>query len=66
MQSSSFNYWSAPSDELQGKAVVIVGGGPSAADVDYDKLRGKVEFIAINEAGLSFVPDAFVLFWADK
>ena len=66
MQSLVSKYWSAPNDELKDKAVVIVGGGPSAANVDYDKLRGKVEFIAINEAGLTLVPDAFVLFWADK
>lgn len=61
----SSKYWSAPKDELKGKPVVIIGGGPSALDIDYDRLRGKCEFIAVNEAGLTVVPDAHTLFWAD-
>lgn len=54
--------WTHP--DWSGETVFILGGGPSLKDVDpADLSRYKV--IAVNEAGLTFYPEADILYWAD-
>lgn len=51
--------------DWQGEVCFIIGGGPSVADIDPERLRGR-RVIAINEAGLTVFPWADVLFWSDR
>lgn len=48
---------------FEGEPVIIVAGGPSLKDFDFDRLAGK-NVIAVNRA-LEFVPTAQVLWWTD-
>ena len=45
----------------RGETCFIIGGGPSLADMDWNRLAGK-RTIAINKALLSY-PNADVLYW---
>ncbi len=49
-----------------GERALIVGGGPSIAEMPWAEIRhfdGRV--IALNEAGLTVVPEADAFYWAD-
>lgn len=57
--------WTVPANEWKGRAVFILGGGPSLKGFDPARIRGRGKVIAVNNAGLDMMPDADVLFWAD-
>lgn len=54
-----------------GATVFVVGGGPSLAALDAERLRGRGRVVAVNEAGLPGeeawrIPFADVHFWGDR
>ena len=58
-------YWEPEKDELKGKTVAILGGGPSLLETPFDLLRARqVPMIAVNNA-FSLAPDAWALVAAD-
>ena len=60
-------FWT-PDRAFEGQTVVIVGGGPSHADIDLDALKG-VRFIAINSACRKVRPVATaedILYFSDN
>jgi hypothetical protein len=57
--------WQIPLGEWAGEAAFILGGGPSLAEVDVEKLRGRGRVIAVNNAGFDVAPWADVLYFAD-
>lgn len=57
--------WRVPVGAWSDRAAFILGGGPSLADVDVERLRGRGRVIAVNDAGLHLAPWADVLFFAD-
>ena len=56
--------WSVPC-RWQGRTAFILGGGPSLAEVDVDRLQGLGPVIAVNDAGLIRAPWADVLYFSD-
>ena len=50
--------------KIKGKTVFIVGGGPSAADVDFSLLQNEV-VVCINDSYADF-PNAVALYWVDE
>ena len=58
------NYWNV-SKTWANETVVLVGGGPSARDVDLSVVRGKARVIAVNNAW-ELAPWCDVLFFADS
>ena len=49
-----------------GDRCLIIGGGPSIADMDWDEIRAfDGRTIAINEAGLTVDPNADIFYWCD-
>ena len=57
--------WRIPLGAWAGSPAFILGGGPSLARVDLDRLRGRGRVIAVNNAGLDLAPWADVLYFAD-
>ena len=57
--------WQIPRGAWAGEACFILGGGPSLAEVDVARLRGRGRVIAVNDAGLDVAPWADVLYFAD-
>lgn len=55
-----------PAGEWKGQAAFIIGGGPSLIGFDPEQLRGKGRIVAINDAGLTLMPWADVLYWGDR
>lgn len=64
LKTASIN-WQVPLGAWKGEACFILGGGPSLAGFDAERLRGRGRIIGVNEAGLTLAPFADVLFWAD-
>lgn len=57
--------WQIPRGAWAGEVAFILGGGPSLAGVDVDRLRGRGRVVAVNDAGLDVAPWADVLYFAD-
>lgn len=52
------------SQKIEGRDLVIVGGGPSLSNFDFSRLEG-VNTIAIN-AAYKYVPSPRIIYWADQ
>lgn len=63
-QRSGSESWVVPIGEWADKTVAILGGGPSLVRTPPELTR-RVRTIAVNEAGLTYRPDADILFFAD-
>lgn len=58
--------WRVPFGEWSGSAAFILGGGPSLAGFDPERLRGRGRIIATNNAGLDLCRWADLLLFADQ